>query len=403
MWLTSTPTIRDMLRAVALVATGACMHWAYRHWCPRKVGLKTIVKDDHTTVEDSSQTEAKEMRNKATRTDDKNITDGATMTTNPEFVDVTIMTTVNQNVNATTMTLIQEKEDAATMTTIRETEEAATMATADWSMRSCNPKPASEDNTIKRVGITGAAGIIGTILRENLGDNEDFEIVNFTLKYKEVDDSVGFDLSNATTLRGKFDDLDCVIHLAADKPGNATWPGLVKNNIIATYNVFEECVRAGVKKIIFASTNHVQSGHTVMTFDLRDSLDRKKVRGYLNESDDPFPSCLYGVSKLFGENLGRLYSAKFGFDVVCLRIGWVSSDDDPSYTKGNHNEEYMRAMYLSKRDCVGAVQRALKIKPPNGFLICNVISANDSRVLSLETANRVMGFYPRDNSELYWS
>ena len=81
-------------------------------------------------------------------------------------------------------------------------------------------------------------------------------------------------------------------------------------NIVGTYNVFESARLAGVRKIIFASTNHVMGMY-----------DRD--RQWPVYADQPVrPDSLYGVSKAFGESLGRHFADEYGISVVSLRIGW---------------------------------------------------------------------------------
>ena len=104
------------------------------------------------------------------------------------------------------------------------------------------------------VGITGADGTIGTVLRKGLSGQH--EIKSFTLEENQQLGSTKIDLSKSAEVVGKFSSLDALIHLAADPSPNAPWESVQPNNIEATYNVFNECGRAGVSKIIFASTNH---------------------------------------------------------------------------------------------------------------------------------------------------
>ena len=111
------------------------------------------------------------------------------------------------------------------------------------------------------VGITGADGTIGTVLRKGLSGQH--EIKSFTLEENQQLGSTKIDLSKSAEVVGKFSGLDALIHLAADPSPNAPWESVQPNNIEATYNVFNECGRAGVSKIIFASTNHTQHGYSL--------------------------------------------------------------------------------------------------------------------------------------------
>ena len=205
---------------------------------------------------------------------------------------------------------------------------------------------------IKRVGITGANGTIGTVLRQHLGD--DYELKSFTLEAVDFPSTVA-DLARAEQVEGLFEGLDAVVHLAADPSPDAGWESVRDNNIEATYLVCEECVRAGVRWLVFATTNHTQHGNTLRT--TPETLDPAK-RVHMRLDDMLNPDSLYAVSKLFGENLGKYYSERHGLEFVGLRIGWIVKEDDATVMRGTRAEDYLRAMFLSHRDCAQAVRRA---------------------------------------------
>jgi len=260
-----------------------------------------------------------------------------------------------------------------------------------------------KDRKIVNVGITGASGHIGTTLVEGLPGH-----YKFTLFYNRREirselarkhKTVKADFSKAKQVQGMFDGLDAVIHLAADPMTEASWESILHNNIIATYNVFEEARRAGVLKIVFASTNHTQHdyiGKTPLT------LDRFFVptTGFVKLNDPPAPDSYYGISKLFGENMGWYYSRRHGIQFISLRIGSTFPQDDPSIWKGTEREDHVRAIFLSKRDCVQAFARALEVKAD--FLLAYAISNNDRRYFDLTETKENLGFYPKDNAEDYF-
>jgi nucleoside-diphosphate-sugar epimerase len=245
---------------------------------------------------------------------------------------------------------------------------------------------------IVHVGITGAEGHLGTTLRAGLPDK--FQLKAFTLTPQDFPSTTA-DLADADQVKGLFEGLEAVIHLAADTATTASWESVVKNNMSATYNVFEEARRAGVRRIVFASTNHTQHGDT-MKSSPRDLEPGKHIMLRLN--DPPNPDSLYAVSKLLGENLGRHYLTFFGIEFVALRIGATFAADDP--TKQPAREDFMRAMFLSKRDCVQAFTRTLEVE--TNYLIAYAISNNTRRVFDLRETQAKLGFFPKDNAEDYY-
>ncbi len=134
-----------------------------------------------------------------------------------------------------------------------------------------------------------------------------------------------------------------------------------KNNIEATSQVFEECRRSGVRRLVFATTNHTQHGNTILT--TPETLDPRKTRR-MKTDEPPNPDSLYAVSKLFGENLGKLYSERHNLEFVGLRIGWIVRENNASARLGTSGEDYFRAIYLSHRDCLGFFRRSLWLFPP---------------------------------------
>ena len=263
---------------------------------------------------------------------------------------------------------------------------------------------AGNRKTITRIGITGGAGNIGKTLTEGLADKYDLTLFYHRREvqqdYQQKFKTIKVDLSQAEEVKGTFEGLDAVIHLAADPSPASPWESILTNNIITTYNIFEGARRAGVGRIVFASTNHVQHGQSMMETTRSLSPFYVRHRGYMRLSDPPTPDSYYGVSKLFGENLGWYYWRIYSIQFVALRIGWTSPQDDPSIWRGTDREDYARAMFLSKRDCVEAFRRALQVD--TDYLIAYVISDNDRRVFDMKETAEKLGYNPQDNAEDYF-
>lgn len=161
---------------------------------------------------------------------------------------------------------------------------------------------------MSRLLVTGAAGIVGTFLTRRLPP------LGHTLRLLDlvaVDDPAGAetvvgDVRDPDVLAKAVDGVDAVVHLAGLSTEN-TFENILSANIDGTYQVFEACRRAGVRRVVYASSNHAV-GFT--------------PRADLVGVDVPLrPDTYYGLSKAFGECLGRLYADKYGLEVACLRIG----------------------------------------------------------------------------------
>ncbi|MEE2657766.1 MAG: NAD(P)-dependent oxidoreductase [Candidatus Latescibacterota bacterium] len=242
----------------------------------------------------------------------------------------------------------------------------------------------------KLVGITGGAGTIGQVLKRELDGEYKFRLLDRT--GGEDISTVRFD--DLEEVSGSLDGLDAVIHLAANPSPEGEWSSVLADNIEATYLVTEECRQAGVRRLIFASTNHTQHGNTMLT--TPETLDPTREL-LMRTEDPPNPDSLYAVSKLFGENLGKYYSEQHGLEFVALRIGWIVPDDQPESKKGTRAEDYMRAMWLSHRDC-GQVMRCA-LETPLSFFVAYATSDNSRRVFDLTRTRRVLGYSPQDNAE----
>lgn len=233
----------------------------------------------------------------------------------------------------------------------------------------------------RRVLITGAAGRIGSDLALRLRDAYDPRLLyHHTIPADPpVSDWVQADSSSVEALLPVVQGMDAIVHMAADPSTRAPWESVLPNNIIATYNLFEAARQAGVRRIVFASTNHVMGMY-----------DRDNQ--WPIYADQPVrPDSLYGVSKAFGENLGRFYYDQYGLSVICLRIGWMLPEP---------MDEISRWMWLSPRDCAQVVARALETDL--GYDIFYAISANSTRHWDITKTMELLGYRPEDDAERFF-
>jgi len=167
----------------------------------------------------------------------------------------------------------------------------------------------------ERVLVTGAAGGIGRRLRPLL--RRAYPALRLSDRAAVTDlvpgeTFVPAELDDLPSLERAVAGIEGIVHLGGMSVEN-DWPTILQSNIIGTYNLFEAARRQGVRRVVFASSNHAVGFY------------RRRRR--INTDVLPRPDTRYGVSKAFGEALGALYADKFGLGVLCIRIGNV--DDKP--------------------------------------------------------------------------
>jgi uronate dehydrogenase len=230
----------------------------------------------------------------------------------------------------------------------------------------------------ERILITGAAGNIGRTLRTGLrGHYPLLRLVDVAPQESAQpgEEVITLDLNDRVATEAAVKDIDMVVHLAAIAH-EAVFEDILPGNITTTYSVFESARRAGVRRVVFASSNHVTGFYP-----------RSEPVG----PDDPVrPDSFYGVSKAFGEALGRLYAEKYGLEVVCLRIGTFA--ERPTTPR-------KLSTWLSPRDCVQLVRCCLDA-PAVGFTVVYGISAN-MRSWWKDDAAAILGYHPQDNAEQF--
>lgn len=229
---------------------------------------------------------------------------------------------------------------------------------------------------MNRVLITGAGGEIGRALRAGLyGHYTALRLLDIEPQdaARSEEELLTADVTDLDAMRAALKGVDCVVHLAG-VPREDTWETILPNNIVGTYNVFEAARLNRVKRVLFASSNHVVGYHRAARQIGTDVLPR--------------PDSRYGVSKVFGEALGRLYADKHGLSVACLRIG--SYRDRPQDAR-------QLSTWISARDMVQLTRRCIDA-PDYHYLVAYGVSAN-TRSRWLNPAADFLGYRPQDNAE----
>jgi uronate dehydrogenase len=234
---------------------------------------------------------------------------------------------------------------------------------------------------VSLVLVTGAAGRIGTMLRGGLPERGHalrcLDVVPI-VETRPGEEHVVADVADLAAMVDATRGVDSVVHLGGVS-GESTWPAVQHANIQGTYAALEAARRAGVQRVVLASSNHA-TGFTP-----------RPASGLLREADaPPRPDTYYGVSKVAMEGLGSLYADRYGMDVVCLRIG--TSTEEPTTTRH-------LSTWLSPDDTVSLVHAALSAPSP-GFAVVWGVSANTRNWWDLTSA-RALGYEPKDDAEVY--
>jgi nucleoside-diphosphate-sugar epimerase len=249
----------------------------------------------------------------------------------------------------------------------------------------------------KRVLITGAGGVIGSILRA--GWRGAYDLALLSRSPLDVGATVG-DISKLDEIAAAFEGIDVVVHLAAsDKPESA-WEDVLPDNIVGTYNVFEAARRAGVKRVVLASSTHVVGRYYN---DVEPSGFELAPADRVDETVAARPDSLYGVSKVFAEALARYYHEAFGLAVVCLRIGYVRGGPDDSFrpvreipAEWHALARRAHAIWLSQRDCLELFTRA--VEAPIDWAVVYGTSDNPRQMWDLTSARELLGYEPKDRA-----
>lgn len=230
----------------------------------------------------------------------------------------------------------------------------------------------------QRVLITGAAGSLAQQLLQSF-DLEKTTITGFDrqeMTHPAVQKTYVGGLHDETVLAAAVHEQDAILHLAGI-PLEDEWSRLLHTNIDGTYRLLEAARQAGVKRVVLASSIHAV-GFTPIPAD----------GSTLTESVPVLPDTLYGVSKAAVEALGGYFHARYGIEVVCLRI--ASRQTQPTSRRTLHS-------WLSPRDAYALVQSALTHDIDTLHTVWGV-SANESSYFD-PAAGKKIGYQPVDNSE----
>jgi uronate dehydrogenase len=232
---------------------------------------------------------------------------------------------------------------------------------------------------MKKIVLTGAAGRLGSYLREPLSKMCD------ELLSTDITDGVGDTLANETFVQADLGSMeqinpllegaDMVVHFGAFVD-EGPFEQLLGPNFVGSYNIWESAKLHGVRRVIYASSIH--------------AVGMYPKTDYIDVNVPHRPDTFYGLAKCFTEDLGRMYWEKEGLESVHLRI----------YSAASVNNPRSLGTYLSYDDLIQLVQRSIEA-PVVGFTIAWGVSNNDRGVVD-RSRESFLGYRPKDNAEDFY-
>jgi uronate dehydrogenase len=232
----------------------------------------------------------------------------------------------------------------------------------------------------QRLLLTGAAGGVGKAIRPHLaGFAEKVRLSDLAVALSGEaaanEEFLACDLSDKLAVDKLVAGCDAIIHLggvSVERP----FEEVLEANIKGIFNLYEGARRHGVKRIIFASSNHVTGFYRQ-----DEKIDAHALRR---------PDGYYGLSKSFGEDMAQFYFDRYGIETVSIRIGSAFPEA---------KDRRMMASWLSYDDLVDLLERSL-FTPDVGHTVVygmsnNVVTWWDNRFAAH------LGFAPRDSSEQF--
>jgi len=234
----------------------------------------------------------------------------------------------------------------------------------------------------RRVLVTGAAGRIGSYFSEHSFGRYELRLMvqndrqgDAVRAYGEV---VQCDLGDLEGLKRICAGIDTVVHMAGNPDAAATWKPLLETNIIGTYNTMVAAKASGCRRLIFASSIHAVSGYP------------REIQ--VKTSEPVNPGDLYGVTKAFGEALGRYMAEQEGLSVIALRIGGFQTVENAR----QEGSVGMADAWVTDRDLTQLIQKCIDNENLK-FAIFHGLSNNAFLRLDISDARELVGYEPQDD------
>ena len=269
--------------------------------------------------------------------------------------------------------------------------------------------------------LTGASGYVASQVRDAFRDRFELRMIDIQSKDRNGAEIEGVEIADLTDSdRSKyahlFEGVDAVVHLGYKR---SRAPEIDRfdvecDNVRMANNVYRAAFDAGVRRVVMASSNHAADWY-------EHALIHNNKKELVSTDEVPLSDNFYGWAKAAYELLGFPYaSGIFGrkLEVVQVRIGaprevpGSTYEGTPSqqHAGGSGLANFKRDLgaHFSRRDLRQLFIRAIEtpdIERADGvpWLVVYGISGNTRAFWSLESARRVLGYAPEDDSEVKYA
>jgi NAD(P)-dependent dehydrogenase (short-subunit alcohol dehydrogenase family) len=231
----------------------------------------------------------------------------------------------------------------------------------------------------RRVLVTGAAGLVGGILRRHWGDR-------FALRLADVvpvpdaaahEEPVVFDMTRRADCAAACAGIDTVVHLAADAGSEDFDGSLLPRNIVGPLYLLEAAVAAGCRRVVLTSSIYAVRGHG--------------PEPPVTPERPVFPQGTYGATKCWAEALARDISARRGLSCIAVRLG------NPRFDQGGDWDPEAPSYMISPRDTAQLFACCVEV-PDVDFAIVHGSSRHRRMWLDIESTRALLGYEPKDGT-----
>jgi uronate dehydrogenase len=230
-------------------------------------------------------------------------------------------------------------------------------------------------SSAKSIVLTGGSGNVGRVLRKALaGRVKTVRILDLADpgELAEHESWAAADITDLAALTAAVEGADAIVHFAG-YPNERAVEDMLRVNVLGTHNVYEAAVRAGIGRVVMASSNHATG------FYPRDAR--------IGVEDQMRPDSLYGLSKCWGELEAGVYFEKAGLRTLAIRIG--NAGERPFDPRG-------LAVWISPRDLAQLVLIGLE-HPDIDCTTVYGVSATDATWWDNSVA-AALGYRPQDRT-----